>query len=126
MSAAASFSQAEIQLAHELKAAGLPWHPQPGQYVWDGEPLIKHDSPFHDRVFFILDLKHFLRRSGTIEKLIESMVWLPTWQQCRALLNDRGITSHEVLAHLQASDAFVRGEERSELYCLLLKTLKPI
>ncbi|TWT97450.1 hypothetical protein [Neorhodopirellula pilleata] len=123
MNAAASFSQDEIRLAHELKAAGLPWHPRPGHYVWDGEPLIQHDSPFHDRVFFILDLKHFLRRSETIERLVESMVWLPTWEQCRVELADRSVPSNEVVAHLQATDAFANQNERLELYVLLLRTL---
>lgn len=123
MRAAARFSPEEIQLAHELKSAGLPWLPMPGQFVWDEEPLIKHDSPFHDRVFFILDLKHFLRRSGTIERLIESMVWLPTWEQCRELLADRGVGSSVVRSHLDSTNALDSGNERLELYRMLLKTL---
>ncbi|EMI53369.1 hypothetical protein, partial [Rhodopirellula sallentina] len=100
------FSTEEVRLAHELKAAGLPWQPQPGHYVWDGEPLIEHDSPFHDRVFFILDLKHFLRRSETMERLVESMVWLPTWQQCRDLLRERGVSNNAIIERLQETDAF--------------------
>lgn len=123
MNAAASFSQDEIRLAHELKAAGLPWNPQPGHYVWDGMPLIQRDSPFHDRVFFILDLKHFLRRSETIERLVESMVWLPTWEQCRDQLADRSVAAEEIAAHLQATDAIENRNERLELYVLLLRTL---
>lgn len=123
MNAAASFSQDEIQLAHELKANSLPWNPQPGHYVWDGEPLIRHESPFHDRVFFILDLKHFLRRSETIERLVESMVWLPTWEQCRVELANRSVPVEEVSAHLRATDALANQTERRELYVLLLRTL---
>lgn len=123
MNVAASFSQDEIRLAHQLKAAGLPWNPRPGHYVWDGELLIQHDSPFHDRVFFILDLKHFLRRSETIERLVESMVWLPTWEQCRDELADRSVAAGEIFAHLQATDAFKNRNERLELYVLLLRTL---
>lgn len=123
MKAAARFTQKEIQLAHELKSAGLPWQPMPGQFVWDGEPLIKHDSPFHDRVFFILDLKHFLRRSETVERLIDAMVWLPTWEQCRELLNERGVDSSVVRSHLELTDALDSGTERLELYRILLKTL---
>lgn len=114
------FSTDEIRLAHELKAAGLPWQPQSGHFVWDGEPLIEHDSPFHDRVFFILDLKHFLRRSKTIERLVESMVWLPTWQQCRDLLDQRGVGSDVILKRIQETNAFELGTERLELYRLLL------
>lgn len=123
MNAAARFSQPEIKLAHELKDAGLPWRPMPGQFVWDAEPLIHHDSPFHDRVFFILDLKHFLRRSETIERLIESMVWLPTWEQARELLTERSIGGDAILTHLQTTDAISKNQERLELYRLLLKSV---
>ncbi|MCM2373897.1 hypothetical protein [Aporhodopirellula aestuarii] len=116
------FSPAEIGLAHEMKAAGLQWQPTPGHYVWDGESLIEHDSPFHDRVFFILDLKHFLRRSETMERLVESMVWLPTWQQCRDVLEQRGVDGHAIAEHLRRTDAIEQRTERLELYRLLLSS----
>lgn len=115
------FTTDEVRLAHELKAAGLPWHPVPGHYVWDGEELIQPGSPFHDRVYFILDLKHFLRRSKTVERLVESMVWLPTWEQCRDLLDDRNVVSETISAHLHSTNAIANRTERAELYRLLLQ-----
>jgi hypothetical protein len=117
------FTETEIQLAHELKAAGLPWRPAPGHYVWDGNDLIEHGSPFHDRVFFILDLKHFLRRSETMERLIDELVWLPTWEQCRMLLAERGYDSQQVAQIIHESNAIGNDCERSELYRTLLHSL---
>ncbi len=118
------FTDNEIQLAHELKAAGLPWQPTPGHYVWDGDHLIECGSPFHDRVFFILDLKHFLRRSETMERLIEELVWLPTWEQCRDLLRQQRFNSSEVALRLSLTNAIAEDDERSELYRMLLDSLK--
>lgn len=117
------FSDEEIQLAQELKAAGLPWQPEPGHYVWDGVPLIEHDSPFHDRVFFILDLKHFLRRSDSMEHLIASMVWLPTWQQVRELLAGLGVSVETIHSRLIESNALAKGNERLVLYQVLMEAL---
>jgi hypothetical protein len=117
------YSAEEIQLAHELKAAGLPWQPEPGHFVWDGEPLIEHDSPFHDRVFFILDLKHFLRRSESMERLIASMVWLPTWQQARELLAGMDVSADAIQSRLIESNALANGNERLVLYQMLMEAL---
>jgi hypothetical protein len=63
------FTPAEIELARRLKQLGLAWTPSVGHFVWDETGLINCTSPFHDYVYFILDLKHFLRRAGTIERL---------------------------------------------------------
>ncbi|MCC9644177.1 hypothetical protein LOC71_17995 [Rhodopirellula sp. JC740] len=117
------FSSEEIQLAHELKEAGLSWEPQPGYYVWDRDSLIEHDSPFHGRVFFILELKHFLRRAENMEHLQSSLVWLPTWQQIRELLLQRGRSHEEMQARLIESGAFLQGTERLELYRLLRESI---
>ena len=114
-----SFTQPEIDLAHTLKADGLPWTPTVGHYVWDREHLIKHDSPFGGRIYFILELKHFLRRAESMAHLTESMVWLPTWEQARGRLRDAGISDADVSRHLQTSDAIASGNERIELYRLL-------
>ncbi|MEM9586492.1 MAG: hypothetical protein AAGA03_04360 [Planctomycetota bacterium] len=117
------FTRQQIKLAQRLKEAGMPWDPQPGHFVWDGESLIEHDSPFHDRVFFILDLKHFLRRSETIENLIKKCCWLPDWFHARQLLRDRGVTDQEIQHHLEKSRAIESGTELDELYKLLLDPL---
>jgi len=117
------FTAEEIELAHQLKAAKLDWTPQVGHFVWDGEALIEQSSPFHDRVFFILDLKHFLRRSGTMQRLAESMVWLPTWSQLRECLRRQGVSDEQVDQYLRRTDAIRQGTEREQLYRLLLTAL---
>lgn len=118
-----TFTQDEIDLAHRLKSDGLAWTPTVGHFVWDGQGLIQHDSPFQGRVFFILELKHFLRRTESIEHLAASMVWLPTWEQVRNELLQRGVTSDQVHDHLQSTRAIQAGTERIELYRLLYNTL---
>ena len=84
------FSAQEIHGATQLRDLGLYWEPQPGHYVWDEAGLIELPSPFQDGVYFILDLKHFLRRAGTLDGLKQSMVWLPTWRDARLILHTIG------------------------------------
>lgn len=116
------FSPDEVALAHELKAAGMPWTPTVGHYVWDRNELIQHASPFHGRVYFILELKHFLRRCRSMDHLTASMVWLPTWEQAREILRDRGIDDDQVADHLNATNALRSHTERTQLYRLILRT----
>ncbi len=117
------FTPAEVDLCHQLKSAGLPWDPAPGHFVWDGEGLIERPSPFHDRVYFILDLKHFLRRTGTTQRLVESMVWLPTWEQTRMLLSGRGVDPSSLIETLVTRGAIGSGTERYVLYEMLKASL---
>lgn len=117
--ASLEFCDEELDLAQLFKAYGLDWTPTVGHYVLDQSDLIECDSPFQDRVFFILDLKHFLRRSETLENLKERMCWLPTWEQSRKLLRDYGVDDQYVAKHLSATNAIEQGHERLELYRLL-------
>ena len=113
------FTQQQIDLACTLKDQGLPWRPGPGQYAYDREQRIGPGSPFQDRVYFFLDFPCFVDYFGSIAKLREAMVWLPTWEQASLLLRQEG------LEHF----SFVSGEtfsDRVELdgcYRALLKTL---
>lgn len=115
----AKFTPEEIQQARKLKRLGLPWIPQVSHYVWDETGIINCPSPFHDMVYFILDLKHFLRRAGTIERLQAELCWLPTWEQARDLLRRYGLPNETVVRRLHESNALNRGEERLCLYLLL-------
>ena len=74
-------------------------------------------------VFFILDLKHFLRRSETIENLKERVCWLPTWEQMRQLLREHDVSDQTVVEHLELTQAIGRGTERLELYRLFEERL---
>ncbi len=112
------FSAEEISAARDLRDAGLSWTPQVGHFVYDESGLIEAPSPFHDRVYFILDLKHFLRRSETIERLAQAMFWLPHYHQCRGLLREMGVADAEVAAGLEQT-VIAQGRELLALYAMI-------
>ena len=93
------FTDAEIEKALRLKRLGLPWTPSVGHYVWDETDLIKCESPFHDMVFYILDLKHFFRRADSLEQLQRDLCWLPTWFDARQILAQMGVNTKISLAN---------------------------
>jgi hypothetical protein len=117
------FTDDEILLARNLKKLGLHWQPSVGHYVWDEADIIKCESPFHDMVFYILDLKHFLRRAKTIEKLQESLCWLPTWFDARQILSDAGVSAAEIADCLRKERAIENGTERLVLYQMIEESL---
>ncbi len=117
------FSSEEIELAQLFKAYGLDWQPAPGHYVLDQSELIDCPSPFQGRVFFILDLKHFLKRSGTLEELKQRVCWLPDWDDARQILRDLDVEPSLIVSRLQASRAMERGTERLELYRMIEESL---
>lgn len=117
------FTANEIQLARRLKERGLHWTPSVGHYVWDEADIIRCPSPFHDRVFFILDLKHFLRRADTIEQLQRDLCWLPTWYDARQILRHYGVTDAAVQHRLAETQAIEKSRERLCLYQMIENTL---
>lgn len=118
------FSADEIQWAKHLHDLGLPWEPRPGHYVWDEAGYIEQPSPFQDRVYFILDLKHFLRRTGSLDTLKTSMIWLPTWHDARDILAAMGVEDEVVAEALRAPPALERREELLTLYRLIASRLR--
>jgi hypothetical protein len=110
------FTEEQINAARRLRDAGLPWNPGPGDFVYDERGLVERPSPFQDRVYFILDLRHFLRRAGTVERLKQAMFWLPQWQQARQLLRDLGVGDVELAAMLEKQNAIASGRELLALY----------
>jgi hypothetical protein len=119
MAFAMKFSAEEIALAQLFKAFGLEWHPACGQYVLDQANLVECPSPFQPKVYYILDLKHFLRRAGTIEHLKTQMCWLPDWEQTRDILQGLGVAPEAIAERLQSADALANRTERLELYRLV-------
>jgi hypothetical protein len=110
------FTQEEIGLCRRLRDAGLPWEPGVGHFVYDEAELIEAPSPFQDRVYFILDMKHFMRRSKTVEELKRAMFWLPLWHQARAVARELDVSDGEVVERLRTERAL---ESRTELNTLL-------
>jgi len=118
------FNGEHYRLAARMKEAGLPWEPQVGCFVWDREGRIETGTPFGDGIYFILDLKPFLRRFGTTEMMSKTLVWLPDWHQalwiCELLgIDDDAITS--VSVGINPTDA---GEILLGLYNLILMALE--
>ncbi len=109
--------------ARRLKEAGLLWRPQVGCFVWDEREVIAAPSPFPDRIYFILNLGHFLRRLGTVENMVEKLVWLPTWHQARLICKDLGIGETEIWVTLSSAGVECAGSELFLLYNLILRRL---
>ena len=83
------FTGTQIDLATRLKAAGIHWQPQRGQYVFDGGGKIRPSSPFQPHVYYFHDFQCFVDYFGSIEQLQENLVWLPTYEECRSLIRDQ-------------------------------------
>jgi hypothetical protein len=105
------------EAALRLKQAGLPWKPHVGCFVWDPEGRIPVDSPFPDRVYFILNLGHFVRLLGSAERVRDLLVWLPTWHQARLVAERIGVKG-STLREIRADD-MAPGDELLHLYELI-------
>ena len=74
-------------------------------------------------MFFILDLKHFLRYAGSVEQLTQRMTWLPAWWDARKWLRDSGVEDGTVAEFVQSRKGIVRGDELVLLYEMILERL---
>jgi hypothetical protein len=117
------FSDPIIARARSLRSLGLAWEPRPGHFVWDERSSIEVPSPFQEGVYFILDLKHFVRRTGSIEAFKESFVWLPTWHDAREILGTLGVTDAEVASRIASQKAVENRNELIVLYDLIAEHL---
>lgn len=117
------FSLAHCALAKELKKKGLDWHPHVGCFVWDEEGHIEVPSPFPHRIYFILNLGHFLRIFETVENMKDKLVWLPTWHQAKIICKNLDIGQTEMNASLCSPEAAGSGDDTSALYRLILEKL---
>jgi hypothetical protein len=118
------FSPPDIDAARRLRELGLSWSPAPGHFVFDEAGVIEQPSPFQDRVYFILELKHFLRRTGGIDRLQSALFWLPTWHDARELLQSQGVADGEVADALKNAGAIESRSELLALYRLLEEGLQ--
>ena len=109
------FSRQEIAFAFKLRDAGLDWSPYPGSYIWDANKKIRPTSPFQRGVYFLLDVDCFIAFFGGVENLKRAVVWLPTWEQCRIVLEHYGATHQEIASRLRSE----KNLERLTLYKLI-------
>jgi len=115
-----------MDLALELKEAGLPWEPEVGSFVWDHRGLISHPSPFAKGIYFILSMKRFLAIFGDIEQMKQGLVWLPTWYQARQVLRLLPAVVGEGDRHRQGRPSRTAEEEMLRLYKRILRGLHSI
>lgn len=117
------FDMRHCEAAARLKAAGLPWRPHVGCFVWDRDEYIAVPSPFPQRIYFILNLGHFFQILGSLEEVAAKLIWLPTWHQARLLAQSLGISSQAVAALWRQGEEMRPGEELLALYELLQQAL---
>ncbi len=117
------FTESEIAMAARLRGAGLQWDPQPGHYIFDIDGVMKAGSPFQASVYLITSPNQTAAEAGGEEALATGFSWLPTWEDARAWLVDRGVTP------AQLADALRGGLEdglsdRESLYTLIIEHLE--
>jgi hypothetical protein len=95
-----------------------------GCFVWDPDEIIEATSPFPSRIYFILNLGHFLRIFGSLEEISRKLVWLPTYHQARLLCDQVGVDQEEVSAVLASADNIRAGNELLVLYKMILSKLE--
>jgi hypothetical protein len=117
------FDELHCKSAASLKAAGLSWKPHVGCFVWDPDEHIEVRSPFPFRVYFILNMGHFLKIFGTAEEIAAKLVWLPTFHQARLLCSEFGVDKEEISEVFRAERNIEQGDELLVLYKLLLSKL---
>ncbi len=121
-----AFDLQVCHLAVEIKRLGIKWQPHVGCFVWDPDAHIKADSPFPHRIYFILSLPRFIDIFGSVEAMVEKLVWLPTWHQARLLCQRLGVSDDDV-AHIWQRRKFgAVGEELQQIYGLLIKALQKV
>lgn len=118
------FDRRHCEAAAQLKTAGLPWRPHVGCFVWDRDKCIAVPSPFPERIYFILNVGHFLKILGSLEDIAAQLIWLPTWHQARLLAQRLALPTPALGALWQAKTAVAPGEELLALYELLLQELQ--
>ena len=109
--------------ALEMKNCGLVWRPHVGCFVWDPEKTIKPDSPFPDRIYFILSLKRFIDIFNTIDRMADELVWLPTYHQALELY--RQLTGTEGVNNKRGPEdpALSAVEELIHIYEMIINAL---
>lgn len=117
------FTESEIDIAMRLRAAGFAWGPEPGQYVFDINGMVRAGSPFQAGVFLINSTNTFESMAGGQDEMFENFVWLPTWEECRAWLRERGIDEERVMQAWRDGRAQALTD-RESLYHLILAIIE--
>jgi len=117
------FTENEIDIAMRLRAAGFTWGPEPGQYVFDINGMVRAGSPFQAGVFLINSTNTFEAMAGGQEEMYENFVWLPTWEECRSWLRERGMSDDDVMRRWKEGNA-AGVTDREALYQVILEIIE--
>ena len=117
------FTEEEIELARTLRADGLAWTPRAGHYVFDETGFCQQPSPFQQGVYFILNYPYFMKTVGGVDRFKEIMTWLPTWFDCREILESLAVPGEAIAQTLRHNDALHHGCERVTLYRMIAAKL---
>jgi hypothetical protein len=117
------FDDHVCQQARQLRDAGLIWRPHVGCFVWDPENIIKQESPFPNRIYFVLSLPRFIEIFGDIEKMIEDLIWLPTWHQARLLCSELNVPGGIISDLWQKDGDLSPGRALMHLYSVISDAL---
>jgi hypothetical protein len=93
-----NFTKREKELALQLKQTGITWNPQEGDWFWCKENLSHHfylgeslpaSYSFQQGEAYVFDsgMTWHVQQGGLS---LSNFVWLPTWEQCRRLLKEKG------------------------------------
>ena len=104
-----------------MKRQGVPWEPAAGHYVLDVDGVVQRESPFQPGVYFVLNLPHFVKLAGGAESFRERFIWLPTWDQCRELLRQSGLSDQALQSLILERDSIAKSNELLTLYELLVE-----
>jgi len=117
------FDERICRLALEMKDLGVNWQPHVGCFVWDPDNWIKPESPFPNRIYFVLSLPRFVEIFESIQEMVRKLVWLPTWHQARLLCMRMGIRDDLFKKNLQLTLKPTPTEELLTIYALIINAL---
>ena len=110
------FNRTICNLAREIKRLGIKWQPHVGCFVWDPDKTIVVESPFPQRIYFILSLARFIDIFGSRAAIVEKLVWLPTWHQARLLCQQLNVPDDAISKIWHSRKSLSAGEELQKIY----------
>jgi hypothetical protein len=85
--------------------------------------MVRAGSPFQAGVFLIESTNSFESIAGGRDEMFENFVWVPTWDDCRRWLRERGVSDDDVVQAWQRGLAD-GNSDREALYALILEVLE--
>ncbi|HSG32192.1 MAG TPA: hypothetical protein VLB82_11690 [Thermodesulfobacteriota bacterium] len=120
------FNRGHCELALILKDAGLKWRPTVGHYIWDPEKKILKKSPFNNRIYYVLNIEHFIKIFSSIDTVKKLFIWLPTYYHSRLICEELGIEKSLIFEKILSANVKSTADELSVLYNLIITKLNSV